>query len=455
MRIRELLLGGGTKQNLSQRVLRTIAEQQSQSEKLISLVQLLIVFIFAGLYLVSPKPALASGFVLVPWVLTAYFSFTVARATCMHLCDVPRWGVAMSIIADMLLLFGLIWSFHLQYDQPAAFYLKAPTFLYAFIFIALRVLSFEVGLVVLAGTVAAIGWLILVVYAVVDGQPGDIITRDYVAYMTSSHVLLGAEFDKVISLLLVTVVLSLAIVRTRRLLVRSVSEGAAAEDLSRFFAPEIARHITESEHRIGPGEGVMCDAAILSCDLRGFTKFAMQMPGSVVMKVLAEYEQRMVPVIQKHGGSIDKFMGDGIMATFGAAVRTNSYAADALAAVQELADASEAWRQERIDEGKQGLDVGFAVAVGPVVFGAVGDRTRLEFTVIGDAVNLAAKLEKHTRDEGVRGLTTANCIAIAGEQGYKSPHTLELRSQRQELLSKVVYGFVMRRRDPGVLHSRI
>ena len=70
----------------------------------------------------------------------------------------------MSIIADMLLLFGLIWSFHLQYDQPAAFYLKAPTFLYAFIFIALRVLSFEVGLVVLAGTVAAIGWLILVVY---------------------------------------------------------------------------------------------------------------------------------------------------------------------------------------------------------------------------------------------------------------------------------------------------
>ena len=349
----------------------------------------------------------------------------------MHLCHVPRWGVAVSILADMLLLFGLIWSFHLQYDQPAAFYLKAPTFLYAFIFIAPRVFSFEVGLVVLAGAAAAIGWLVLVVYAVAESQAGDIITRDYIAYMTSSRVLLGAEFDKVISLLLVTVVLSLAIVRARRLLIRSVSEGAAAEDLSRFFAPEIARHITESEHRIGPGEGVMCDAAILSCDLRGFTKFAMQMPGSVVMKVLAEYEQRMVPVIQKHGGSIDKFMGDGIMATFGAAVRTDCYAADALAAVHDLAEASEAWRQERIDEGKQGLDVGFAVAVGPVVFGAVGDRTRLEFTVIGDAVNLAAKLEKHTRDEGVRGLTTANCIAIASEQGYHAPRSLEHRQQRR------------------------
>lgn len=87
----------------------------------------------------------------------------------------------------MLLLFGLIWSFHLQYDQPAAFYLKAPTFLYAFIFIALRVFSFEVGLVVLAGAAAAIGWLVLVVYAVAESQAGDIITRDYIAYMTSSR----------------------------------------------------------------------------------------------------------------------------------------------------------------------------------------------------------------------------------------------------------------------------
>ena len=68
------------------------------------------------------------------------------------------------------------------------------------------------------------------VYAVAESQTGDIVTRDYVAYMISSRVLFGAEFDKVVSLLLVTVVLSLAIVRARRLLVSSVSESAAAED---------------------------------------------------------------------------------------------------------------------------------------------------------------------------------------------------------------------------------
>ena len=90
--------------------------------------------------------------------------------------------------------------------------------------------------------------------------------------------------DKVISLLWVTLVPSLAIVRTRRLRVCSVSEGGVVEDLSRFFAPEIARHITVSAHLIGPGEGVLCDAAIRSCDLRGFTKCAMQMPGGMVMK---------------------------------------------------------------------------------------------------------------------------------------------------------------------------
>lgn len=89
MELNELLLGGNTKQHLSQRVIiiRAITEQQSQSEKLISIVQLLIVVIFAGLYLASPKPEHDTGFVLVPWVLAAYFGFTVARGL---YASVPR-----------------------------------------------------------------------------------------------------------------------------------------------------------------------------------------------------------------------------------------------------------------------------------------------------------------------------------------------------------------------------
>ena len=213
------------------------------------------------------------------------------------------------------------------------------------------------------------------------------------------------------------------------LLVRSVAEGAAASELSRFFAPEIARQITQAEHRIQPGQGEKRDAAILMADIRGFTALAKRIEPNELMTLLADYERRMVGVIQAHGGSIDKFMGDGILATFGAAVRTDTYAADALRAVQALGEAAEAWRDDLATRGQEPLQVNFAVAAGEVVFGAIGDADRLEFTVIGDAVNLAAKLEKANKDQAVRALTTAATLAIAERQGYRPPAPHDVRPQ--------------------------
>ena len=414
-----LLFGETVDSHLPERVQRAIDRQQDQSEILIGWVQFAVVTAFAVLYSVAPKTFTAEAeFAPVPWALGLYFGFTVLRLGLAYRRVLPRWFLALSVIIDMLLLLGLIWSFHLQYKQPAAFYLKAPTLLYVFIFIGLRALRFEARYVALAGVVAALGWLGLVAYAVAVDPAANLITRDYVRYMTSATILLGAEFDKVISILMVTLILAVAIIRARRLLVRSLAEGAAARDLSRFFAPEIARQITASEQLIQPGEGELRDAAVLYCDVRGFTNLASRLSPGEVMRLLAEYQTRMVAVIQRHGGSIDKFLGDGIMATFGAALKTETYAADALRALEDLARAAGGWAAEREAQVKPPLRIGFGAAVGPVVFGAVGDETRLEFTVIGDSANLAAKLEKHNKVEQTQALTTARSLAVAREQGY-------------------------------------
>ena len=396
--LRSALAGGDREPVPPARVRDAIDRQRHQSEKLIGWVQLAVVGTFAALYAASPKTFAADVmFEPVPWALAAYLAFTLLRMASSRRGPLPQWLVALSVVADMALLFGLIWSFHLQYGQPAAFYLKAPTLLYVFIFIALRALRFEARFVVLAGLAAAAGWLLLVAYAVLLDPGGDAITRDYVAYMTSAQVLLGAEFDKVVSILVVTLILAVAIVRARRLLVRSATEGAAARDLSRFFTPEIAARITGSEDRIEPGRGETREAAILQCDIRGFTALAKRLPATDVIRLLAEYERRMVPVIQKHDGSIDKFMGDGIMATFGAVVPSGTCAADALRAVDELVAAAAEWADQRRAVGDPPLAINFAVAHGTVVFGAVGDESRLEYTVIGDPVNLSTKLEKHNK----------------------------------------------------------
>ena len=412
---------GPQRHRLPGRVDDAIRDQQDASEILIGWVQLSVVSLFGTLYLVSPKTfADDSAFAPVPWVLGTYLAFTVLRIYLARRGRVADWMLYLSVVIDMGLLFVLIWSFHLQYKQPPSFYLKAPTLLYVFIFIALRALRFEARFVIVAGLVAAAGWSTLVAYAII-ATGGEMITRDYVYYMTSNSILIGAEIDKIVSILTVTAIIAVAITRARGLLVRAVAEGAAAHDLARFFSPEVAERITAAEQVVRAGEGQARDAAILNCDIRGFTRFAVTVAPAELMATLAGYQARLVPIIQSHGGTIDKFLGDGIMATFGASVTTDTYAADALRAVDGIMAAADEWGAERAAAGKPVLSVGAAVASGRITFGAVGDETRLEYTVIGEAVNLAAKLEKHNKAEGVRAMTTVAAFELAVAKGYRPP----------------------------------
>ena len=417
---------------LPPRVQTAIKGHQLQSEILIAWAQLLVGGTWSILYAVAPKTAAASALIEpVPLALGFYMLFSVLRLVLAYRGFAATWFLSLSVLVDMTILMALIWSFHIQYEQPAAFYLKAPTLLYVFIFISLRALCFSAGFVLLSGGAAAVGWLIMLYYAMSTSTAPDMgVTRDYIAYMTSNLTLIGAEFDKVIAILLSTAILAIALWRARRLLVDSVVESLAHRDLERFFAPEIAHQIVSAEQRIEAGSGEIRHAAVLECDIRGFTPLAMGMDPGVLMTLLADYQGRMVTVIQAHGGSIDKFMGDGIMATFGAVLPTETYAADALRCIEDLGQAAEDWKVQRQEDGLEPLNVGFSVAAGPLVFGAVGDRERLEFTVIGEPVNLAAKLEKANKAEFVTALSTAQTLALAQDQGYKPPALLEHRPAR-------------------------
>jgi len=429
-KLSEWVFGPAVPARPSARIEAQIREIQDESEILIGWAQLGGVLFFAIVYTIAPKTFDPEAmFAPVPWTLGFYAVFTLVRLGLAYLRRLPTWMIALSVIVDMAVLLITIWSFHIQYEQPPGFSLKAPTLLYIFILIALRALRFEARYVVLAGVTAALGWLTLVAYAIASSPEANPITRDYVRYITSPAILIGGEVDKVLSIVSVTGILAIALVRARRLLVRAATEHAAAADLSRFFAPEVARQITGSEHGVRAGQGEIRRAAILYLDIRGFTPLAHDMDANDAIALLAEYQARMVPVIQAHGGSIDKFLGDGIMATFGAALETETYAADALRAAIALHAEADAWNRERTARGEAPLAIGAGVAVGPVVFGAVGDETRLEFTVIGDPVNLAAKLEKETKRQRVRALATLETLETARKQGFET-EPIEIRRAR-------------------------
>jgi len=432
-RLRDWLFEGSGAQQLPERVRDTIRRQQERSEILIGWAQLVIVAVLGIAY---ESTSMATGVVQEEYsfetqVFLLYGLFALARLALAYRRALPEWLLYVSVVADMGLLMGLIYSFHYKYAQPAVFYLKAPTLFFVFVFIALRALRFEARFVVFAGLVAAAGWVGLILYALGGrGGPANP-TTDFVEHMTSNAFLIQAEADKLVAILVTTAVLAIAISRARNLLVRSVSEGAAARDLARFFDPGVADRIRGAALAIRAGEGELRDVAILTVDLRGFTRLSVTMAPDHVMKVLQDYQGRVCPLITRHGGSIDKFLGDGILASFGAVVPSTTAAADALRAADAVMAAAAAWREERRAAGLSPLEIGLAVASGRVVFGAVGDGERLEFTVIGDAVNLAAKLEKHNKEEGTRAVTDGETYALAERQGYRAPTPPERRPDRK------------------------
>ena len=403
---------------LPERVVQSIQRQDNSSEILVKIIQVGVVCVLGALYLVAPKTDAETAFSPVPWALATYLVANLVGLIWALRTGLPNWAVFGSIVIDMALLMVLIWSFHVQYEQPPSFYLKAPTLLYIFIFIALRALRFESRFVVAAGVVGALGWLAMVLYVVSIDPQDTMITRNYVTYMTSNSILLGAEFDKIVSILIVTGILALALKRAHNLLVRSVTEQTAASELSRFFDESVATQIRGSDHLISAGEGVNREAAILNVDIRGFTTMATDMDAGTVMSLLTEYQSRIVPIVQSHGGTIDKFMGDGIMATFGATDDSDTASADALRAMDAIMAEVDGWAGLGPDDRLAGLAINAAVATGPVAFGAVGDDKRLEYTVIGDAVNMSAKLEKHNKELGCRAVTTASAFDAAVAQGY-------------------------------------
>tara|TARA_A100001037_G_scaffold248805_3_gene231280 strand:- start:982 stop:1662 length:681 start_codon:yes stop_codon:yes gene_type:complete len=137
-------LRDGTGASLPLRVREDIARQQDRSEQIISIVQIVIVLLFGALFLAAPGPVDRDiAFELTPWALGGYLVFSVARYVASYRMRLPSWFLTLSVIADMALLMVLIWSFHRTYQQPPPFYLKAPTLLYVFIFIALRAPRFD------------------------------------------------------------------------------------------------------------------------------------------------------------------------------------------------------------------------------------------------------------------------------------------------------------------------
>ena len=191
------------------------------------------------------------------------------------------------------------------------------------------------------------------------------------------------------------------------------------ETLGRFVPTDIAKTLLTEGGELAPEQ---LEATVLFCDLEGFTALTESLGPAGIVELLNEYFEAMVDILERHRGVVTQFQGDAILATFNVPVPDPSHAANALRAAQQMLSAV---RHREFAGQRVGMRIG--INTGPLVAGAVGARGRLSYTVHGDAVNLAARLEALNKELGTSVLVSGETVAqvegfdltLVGEVGVR------------------------------------
>jgi adenylate cyclase len=208
---------------------------------------------------------------------------------------------------------------------------------------------------------------------------------------------------------------------------RLLAEQRNRERLERYHSPAVVDRIS-AQTLDGAFEAQERQVTVLFADLVGFTSIAETMPASEVARLLNDFFADMTEVIFTHDGTLDKFMGDGLLAVFGAPLPQADHAARAVAAAIEM----QRRLRRRAAQGKSpALTMRIGLSSGPVVAGDIGSPKRREYTVLGDTVNTAARLESSVAQPGQIVLTRVTLDRVVDTVSTRSLGMIELRGRRQ------------------------
>lgn len=178
--------------------------------------------------------------------------------------------------------------------------------------------------------------------------------------------------------------------------------------MARYLAKEVVDKVLESGD--DPFHATAQEATVLFSDIRRFTAIAESIGANETVQMLNDYFSDMVEVVLRHGGLLDKYIGDAIMAVFGAPIVGPQDADDGVTVAIEMIRQLARFNERRLARGLQPIDIGIGVATGEVVAGSIGSEKRLDYTVIGDSVNLAARLESANKFYGTSVLIAGTTV---------------------------------------------
>jgi adenylate cyclase len=310
-------------------------------------------------------------------------------------------------------------------DWPVAMQLRLGNFDFFYLFIAFAVLGYSPGLALWAGIAAVVAWGLGVLWVLAQPdsftlvgstllESGDLGQLKAVL-LDPDYVSLEIWVQQSLIAVLVAAILALAVWRARRLAFQQVRLARERANLSRYFSPLRAEELARSAAAVGSVREQ--PVAVLFVDIVGFTRMCEALQPTEVIDLLREFHRRMATAVFDHGGTLEKYIGDAVMATFGTPEAAYDDAARAVACARAMLAAIAEWNVERHAAGELPIQIAIGTHHGNVVLGDVGDDRCMEFAVLGDTVNVASHLESLCRSLGSDLAVSDALIARARQAG--------------------------------------
>lgn len=347
-----------------------------------------------------------------PFVVYEFGTVAVLRWRMAHDLDFPRLARFGNALVETSLPGVMIFLLAARMEPQLVFGFWPP--LLYFIFILLSTLRLDFWLSLWTGAVAAVQLYVLADhFHDLNFLTGEANQSPFY-HLSRSAVLLMAG-----------IVAGLVAVRLRRQFENSAAAAATRDRVTNLFGQHVSPAVVErllAQASDPPSE--MRTVCVLFLDIRGFTAMTRVRPAAETVALLNDFFAEMIDVVDRHHGIVNKFLGDGFLALFGAPLHDAGAARNALAAGQEMLEAVDRWNAAR---PQQALRVGIGIHSGEAVTGTVGSPQRKEYTVIGDTVNLAARLEQLTKETGARLLVSEAVRLAAAADGATDLGELAIR----------------------------
>ena len=322
-----------------------------------------------------------------------YFIITLLHTRILKYCNDKKkihQFEFLTIISDFGILTGMMFSwFKLESADNFNYFLKNPSFIYFIFPFVLSLIQIRLSLVIISIIVFILIHFSAILYGLYLEVPTSI---DWKLYILGDQIYISdLLLARPIAYSSLALAIGFSIYRTIFMVKRIGTIEAEKKSLSKYFSPEIVEEITKNPEVLNQGKRQ--EVTILFQDIRNFTKMSEKMNPDELAEFLNEFRARMTNVVFANGGTLDKYIGDAIMATFGTPNVTPNDTVNAINTGLQMLSSLKEWNLIRKNQGKEEIRIGIGLHCGEVFTGSIGFSGRMEYTVIGDAVNTASRIE--------------------------------------------------------------